>query len=97
MSLTTSNNDGNNVDMRQRGYDAEHSATVTLDGTAGTSLYLDQSVQQVNLIGLNFTRATAGGCLIPNTKLKERRREPMEGLKITLTPTSRCTGSPAMP
>ena len=67
MSLTI-NNDGNNVDMRQRGYDAEHSATVTLDGTAGTSLYLDQNSTTSQSYSLNQFCATAGGCSVSVTQ-----------------------------
>ena len=68
-SLTlTINNDDNNVDIRQMGYDAEHTANVTLDGTYGTDLFLNQNSATDQSYTLNQYCQNSNGCAVSVTQ-----------------------------
>jgi len=63
MELTIYNDD-NLVTMRQKGANATHSATVTLDGTYGTDLTLIQLGTTTQSYSLSQTCNTVGGCTV---------------------------------
>lgn len=64
----TINNDDNDVDIRQMGYDAEHTADVTLDGTYGTDLFLNQYSTTDKSYTLNQYCQNANGCSVSVTQ-----------------------------
>lgn len=66
----TINNDDNNVDIDQRGggETANHTATITLDGTYGTNLDLNQSGTTQNSYTLSQNCMTVGGCSVTVTQ-----------------------------
>jgi len=66
----TINNDYNDVDIDQRNGNTStsHTATVTLDGTYGTTLDLNQSGWAPNSYTLNQFCTTEGGCSISVTQ-----------------------------
>lgn len=64
----TVNNDDNNVDLRQLGYDAEHTADVTLDGTYGTDLFLNQDSTTDQSYTLNQYCQNPNGCAVSVTQ-----------------------------
>ena len=66
----TINNDDNDVDIDQRGggSTANHTATITLDGTYGTTLDLNQSGDTQKTYSLNQFCTTAGGCSVSVTQ-----------------------------
>lgn len=57
-------NDENDVFIRQKGTNATHSATITLDGTYGTDLILKQLGSTTLNYTLSQTCLTVGGCAI---------------------------------
>ena len=57
-------NDENDVFIRQKGTNATHSATITLDGTYGTDLILKQLGSTTLNYKLSQTCLTVGGCAI---------------------------------
>jgi len=61
-------NDDNLVTMRQKGANATHSATVTLDGTYGTDLTLIQLGTTTQSYSLSQTCNTVGGCTVSVTQ-----------------------------
>lgn len=63
MDLTIYNDD-NLVTMRQKGANATHSATVTLDGIYGTDLTLIQLGTTTQSYSLSQTCNTVGGCTV---------------------------------
>ena len=66
----TINNDDNDVDIDQRNGNTStsHTATITLDGTYGTNLDLNQSGWAPNSYTLNQFCTTAGGCSVSVTQ-----------------------------
>ena len=64
----TINNDNNDVDLIQMGYDANHTASVTLGGSYGTDLYLMQNSANNKSYSLNQNCMTSGGCSVSLTQ-----------------------------
>ena len=66
----TINNDDNTVDIDQRNGNTStsHTATITLDGTYGTNLDLNQSGWAPNSYTLNQFCTTEGGCSVSVTQ-----------------------------
>jgi len=60
-------NDDNEVDVEQTGY-AAHTATITLNGTYGTDLWLKQYGNSAQTYSLSQTCQTSGGCSISVTQ-----------------------------
>ena len=67
INLTTYS-DGNDITLRQKGSWAEHSASITLDGTYATTLNLLQQGTTTQSYSLSQTCYTTGGCSVTVTQ-----------------------------
>jgi hypothetical protein len=69
INLTINNDDNTvNIDQRGGGQTANHTATITLDGTYGTNFSLNQSGSTQKSYTLNQFCTTAGGCSVSVTQ-----------------------------